>query len=100
GAKRLFLYSQRAPVKFSQFAKNIQPWLTKDLEERGDEELPREGMGCFHPVFPASAVDLSLMVAVALRVAAQQPSVGHDPVFQVFERTSENGRFTGVRKVG
>ena len=100
GAKRLFLYSQRAPVNSSQFADSIQPWLVKDLEERGDEELPREGIGCYHPVFPASAVDVDLMVAVALKVVAQQRVVGTDPVFQVFERATENEAFTGVRKVG
>ena len=100
GAKRLFLYSQRAPVNSSQFADSIQPWLAKDLEERGEEELPREGIGCYHPVFPASAVDVDLMVAVALKVVAQQTALGTDPVFQVFERATENEAFTGIRKVG
>jgi hypothetical protein len=100
GAKRLFLYSQRAPVNSSQFADSVQPWLAKDLEERGDDELPREGIGCYHPVFPASAVDVDLMVAVALKVVAQEAVVGTDPVFQVFERATENETFTGVRKVG
>jgi hypothetical protein len=99
GAKRLFLYSQRAPLGASRFAESLQPWLGKDLEERGDEELPRDGIGCYHPVFPASAVDLDLMVAVALRTI-DQTVVGSDPVFQVFERASKNDAFAGIRKVG
>jgi ThiF family len=98
GAKRLFLYSQRAPLKCAQFVDSLKPWLDKDLEERGDEELPRDGIGCYHPVFPASAADIDLMVGVALKAA--QAVVGNDPVFQVFERTTENEIFTGVRKVG
>jgi hypothetical protein len=100
GAKRLFLYSQRSPISSSRFAESVQPWLAKDLEERGDEELPREGTGCYHPVFPASAVDLDLMVAVALKAVAQQTGVGTDPLFQVFERATEDEVFAGVRKVG
>ncbi len=100
GAKRLFLYSQRSPISSSRFAESIQPWLAKDLEERRDEELPREGTGCYHPVFPASAVDLDLMVTVAVKVVCQQTPVGADPLFQVFERAMENDLFAGVRKVG
>jgi len=100
GAKRLFLYSQRAPISSSKFAECLQPWLDKDLEERGDEALPREGTGCYHPVFPASAVDLDLMVAVALKAVTEQPRVGADGDFQVFEREIKDDVFVGVRKVG
>jgi hypothetical protein len=100
GAKRLFLYSQHSPISSSRFAESIQPWLAKDLEERGDEELPREGTGCYHPVFPASAVDLDLMVCVAVKAVAQQTTVGTVPLFQVFERRMENDVFPGVQKVG
>ncbi len=100
GAKRLFLYSQRAPVEPSRFAESLQPWLAKDLEEMGDEELPREGIGCYHPIFPASAVDVDLMAAVALKAAGEKALIGADPIFQVFERLTDDDIFTGVRKVG
>jgi hypothetical protein len=100
GAKRLFLYSQASPISSSGFTESIRPWLEKDLEERGDEILPREGIGCYHPVFPASAVDLDLMVAVAVKVVSEQATVGTDPIFQVFELATENDVFMGVQKVG
>jgi hypothetical protein len=99
GARRLFVYSQRAPLSYSQFADRLQPWLAKDLKERGNEELPREGIGCFHPVFPASAVDIHLMVATALKSIASRTAFTADPSFQVFEQIIEGGEFLGVRKV-
>jgi hypothetical protein len=98
-ARRLFVYSQRAPLRYSQFADRLQPWFAKDLEERGNEELPREGIGCFHPVFPASAVDIHLMVATALKPTASRTTFTADPSFQVFEQIIEDGEYLGVRKV-
>ena len=83
GAKRLFLYSQRSPISSLRFAESIQPWLAKDLEERGEEELPREGTGCYHPIFPASAVDLNLMVTVAVKVVSADNSWSRSSVSSV-----------------
>jgi hypothetical protein len=100
GARRLFLYSQWVPVKFTVFAEKLRPWLVKDREEREDrnEPLPREGIGCWHPVFPALAVDVHLMVALALKAAVESASIP-TPILRVFEQVSRDGVTVGVQQV-
>lgn len=99
GARRLFVYSQRAPFSFDLFAEKLNPWLHQDLEERGNEELPREGIGCWHPVFPASAVDVHLMVAIALKAIATDFGSAPNPNFQVFEQVVKDSAVVGVQRV-
>lgn len=36
----------------------IKPWLAKDLEIKKGLELPMEGIGCWHPLFPAGMIQL------------------------------------------
>ncbi len=98
GARRLFLFSQQAPFKFDPFANRLQPWLVKDKEEWGHKALPREGIGCWHPVFPASATDIHMMVAMALKgIAEIEPRVM--PNFKVFEQVAREGVSVGVQQV-
>jgi hypothetical protein len=100
GAGRLFLYSQGPPINFESFAEKLRPWLIRDRQEREErnEPLPREGIGCFHPVFPALAVDIHLLVALALKLAVESISIS-TPVLRVFEQVSQDGVTRGVQQV-
>lgn len=99
-ARRLFCftaYDTRFP--HAVFRDALDPWLKKELEEYADEELPREGIGCWHPVFPARADDVWMMAAVAVKliesVVAACPNA---PVLNVFEQHFEHGVFAGIRR--
>lgn len=68
--------------------------------QAADEEFPREGVGCWHPVFPARADDISMMAAVGVKylesIVVTYPT---EPTLTVFEQQFENGVFTGMRHV-
>ncbi|QJB42443.1 ThiF family adenylyltransferase [Chitinophaga oryzae] len=55
-AKRLYCFGGKVNTlddfATSFFAKH-RSWLTKDKEQAASLTLPREGIGCWHPVFPA-----------------------------------------------
>lgn len=56
--KRLFLFmaqGNKFPHVF--FRERLNPWLHKELQEYEDQQLPREGVGCWNPVFPARVDD-------------------------------------------
>ncbi len=101
GAKRLFCFAAQG----SQFPKDvyrqqINPWLMKDREEYESQELPREGVGCWHPVFPARADDVWLIASVAVKylqsVVASPPA---KPQLVVFEQElTGKGEFVGVKR--
>ncbi len=68
GAKRLFLFCSHPlvfPVDAFRFA--IEPWLMDELHSYDREGLPREGIGCWHPIFPARIDDLWMLAGLAVK---------------------------------
>jgi hypothetical protein len=98
-AKRLFVFTTRG-VRFAQaeFAAQINPWLRGERDEFSGAELPWEGTGCWHPVFPARASDFALFGAAVLRrleaVAGQSEDTA---VLHVLERFAGEDGILGLR---
>lgn len=100
GAGRLFCFAAFGEAfPADAFATALDPWLRLDLARFGDERLPREGTGCWHPVIPGRASDLTMWAAVAAKwlesVVADPPT---EPVLTVFAQRQEAGAFAGVQK--
>ena len=101
GARRLFCFvAQGTRFPNEIFRRLVSPWLVRDVEEHAREELPRKGIGCWYPVFPARADDVWMLAAVAVkhleRVASSPPA---KPELIVFEQyRDERGMFSGIRK--
>jgi len=102
GARRGYCFAARGEsFPHNTFRQMVEPWLRKDLEENAENELPREGIGCWHSVFPARADDIwamaSMMAKYIERVSAAPPT---EAELVVFEREAdESGAFSGVREL-
>jgi hypothetical protein len=100
GAGRLFCFAafgEAFPADI--FATAVDPWLRLDLARFAEERLPREGTGCWHPVVPGRASDITMWAAVAakwLESAMADPPA--EPTLTVFEQRHEGGAFLGVQK--
>lgn len=102
GARRLYCFAARGRSFPSEsFRQQITPWLTRDFSENADTEMPREGIGCWHPIFPARADDVWMMAAVAVKQLEQTASFSRDKSeIIVYEQHRESGElFSGIRKV-
>jgi hypothetical protein len=101
-ARRLYCFSNRG-VMFaaSDFRQRFAPWAQQELTERklGKDEAPWEGQGCWHPVFPASGADVTLMAAVAAQFIRRVITAGDEAHFSVFERTSDDEAPFQIREV-
>ncbi len=101
GAKRLFCFVSRGGVfPLDDYRGAVDPLLRRELERYPAAELPREGAGCWHPLFPARLDDLWPMAAAAvkeLESAVTKPPA--EPLLEVFERFEEDGVFAGIRRV-
>ncbi len=67
-AQRLFCFAADGltfPV--SAFRDQLQPFLTEERARATAEDLPREGIGCWNPVFPARADHIWLLAAAAIK---------------------------------
>jgi NAD(P)-dependent dehydrogenase (short-subunit alcohol dehydrogenase family) len=100
GARRLFCFichGERFPL--DDFRDVVDPLLRRELERYPEAELPREGAGCWHPLFPARIDDLWPMAAAAVKVlesAVDEPPT--NSLLEIFERFEENGVFAGIRR--
>jgi hypothetical protein len=100
-ARRVFCFAARGstfPVR--DFDNLVQPWLRQESGEPGAGDLPREGVGCWHPVFPAGADDVWLLASAVIKHlsgALSQPDTG--PILAVFEQTADEAGFVGLRRV-
>lgn len=100
GSRRLYCFAARGErFPHEEFEEQIAPWLRRDIEEWSGQEFRREGVGCWHPVFPARADDIWLLASVAVKhLAARVASPPSQPELAVFEQTIVNGAFEGVHR--
>ncbi len=100
-AQRLFCFSAVGTAfPHAAFRERLGPWLWREEREYGDRGFPREGVGCWNPVFPARVDDVWLMGATALKhIEAVISSPPARPELAIFEQVWEDGLFVGVRRV-
>ena len=100
-AHRLFLFAAQGEYfPHADFMNAITPWLKRELKEFKGLELPREGIGCWHPVFPARSDDIWLMSAVASkRINGWATDPPHSPCMCVYEQKDDNDQCGEVRIV-
>lgn len=97
GAKRLYFFHSRGKrFPFEQYRKSIIPWLEKDFAENKNETAPREGIGCWHPVFPARSDDVWLLAATGFKLMMQAINNRRtNEEFKVFEQSEA---FDGIKE--
>ena len=101
GARRFYFYSSSG-TRFDSgdFEKQTGPWLELDEVDGESIEIPSEGIGCWHSVFPARADDIWLFATIAVKrlptALLADPPI---PILDVFEQhISDTGDFLGVKK--
>lgn len=72
GAERLYAYAQKGRFDSSHFFSVISSLLSDDLEKHGPETFPREGIGCWHPVFPARVERVTQATSKAIGFLAER----------------------------
>ena len=97
-ARHLIAYlshGRRFPV--DEFESAYSPFARSEFE-RG-EERPWEGVGCWHPVFPARVDQLALMASAAVGLLNNSwPIADGSAILHMFERTVDaQGCFNGIR---
>ena len=89
---------KKANPAIAHFLKMLSPFFSKDQEECGlaMSELPREGIGCWHPLFPATASDMWMAAGVTQKVLEQFViQQEHTSLIVVYEAKISDGLFTG-----
>jgi hypothetical protein len=99
-ARRLFCFACRGDVfSADAFHATVAPWLLQERQQFAGEPLPREGIGCWHPVFPARCDDVSLFASVTVKEIERAFLTAANPQLSVFEQEFQAGEFVAVRRV-
>ncbi|WP_309896736.1 ThiF family adenylyltransferase [Archangium sp.] len=99
-ARRLLCFSATGPTfPWGEFWKQAESWLQQEHEELRRTELPREGLGCWHPVFPARADDVALAAAIAVKALVRATVARPAARLDVYEREEHADCFRGVSHV-
>ncbi|MBL9085001.1 MAG: ThiF family adenylyltransferase [Planctomycetales bacterium] len=100
-ASRLYCFaSHGTSFDLVAFREQINGWLADDVRQHEGLVLPREGIGCWHPVFPARHDDVQLLAAAAVkwldeRLAADPAA----PLLTVFQCDYDGDSFRGLRRI-
>jgi hypothetical protein len=99
--RRLYCYTARGErFPAVDLEAREQPWRRREVAEFDPALYPREGVGCWHPVFPARADDVWLFAAAAVKHLESVLTGGGDtPQLAVFQKREADGLFAGLDRL-
>ncbi|MBO4915387.1 MAG: ThiF family adenylyltransferase [Oscillospiraceae bacterium] len=101
GAKRLYLCLVRNHcISVDSYLKALEPHLVNDYKEYASEELPRDGIGCWHPLFPARSGDMWMAACVSIN--ALEHFIAHSEIrslVAIYEAKEKEGFRLGFSPV-
>lgn len=101
GAKRLYITIMNGNTyDFNSFCDLISPYLRSEKVLYNDYELPRNGIGCWHPTFPGRSDDIWLAASTATKAIENYIiSKSEKTLSLVYEQRENNGIFEGYMLV-
>ena len=97
GAKHLYITLMSGnSFSFDSFYELILPYIQKERELFDEYNLPRNGIGCWHPTFPGRSDDIWLAASTAVKVIENYIDLKAEKTFSiVYEQKENNGIFEG-----
>ena len=99
GAEMLFVYGAKAvSFPFNDFKDKVNPYIDQEKEKWEGVKLPRAGIGCWNPVFPARADDIWMMTSIAAKEIEVMVNDGRQGL-RIFSLKTEELSFAGVEQM-
>lgn len=101
GAKHLYITLMNGTTfNFNSFFELISPYLENERKLFDDYNLPRNGIGCWHPTFPGRSDDVWLAAAVSVKVIENYIITKSEKTLSlVYEQRESNKIFEGYEMV-
>lgn len=101
GAKRLYITLMNDNTfDFNSFGDLISPYLRSEKVLYNDYDLPRNGIGCWHPTFPGRSDDVWLAASTATKAIENYIILKSEKTLSlVYEQRENNGVFEGYMLV-
>ena len=97
GTKHLYMTIMNGTTfYFNSFYKLISPYIQSERDLFDDYNLPRNGIGCWHPTFPARSDDVWLAAATAVKAIENYIITKSEKTLSiVYEQRENDGIFEG-----
>ena len=97
GAKHLYITIMNGnSFSFDSFYELIAPYIQKERQLFDDYNLPRNGIGCWHPTFPGRSDDIWLATSTAVKVIEKYIALNLEKTLSiVYEQKENNETFEG-----
>lgn len=101
GAKHLYMTIMSGTTfYFNSFYKLISPYIQSERDLFNDYNLPRNGIGCWHPTFPGRSDDVWLAAATSVKAIENYIVLNTKKTLSfVYEQKEQNGIFEGYTLV-
>ncbi|WP_241282768.1 ThiF family adenylyltransferase [Chryseobacterium timonianum] len=100
-ADTLYLYTTRLDRGEQNFLNDFnakaKKWLEMDAKKVSGEEQLIEGIGCWHPLFPARLDDIQMLAGAAVKGFEKELVDGDKPKLTVIQKQYNNDTFTGIQ---
>lgn len=91
GARKLYINMQNnTRYNFDNFYEFILPYTKDDLRDINESTLPRDGIGCWHPTFPARSDDIWMAAAVSVKNIEKYINTGQSKQISLVYEQKEN----------
>ncbi|MBB5378561.1 hypothetical protein HNQ07_004068 [Deinococcus metalli] len=100
-AQRLYCFYAPGPiVPLEDFLDLVGAAVEGDLARFPAHDIPRAGIGCWHPVFPARLDDIALFAATGVKyVEAALMRRLEALQLEIYEQVQDGDRFMGIRRI-
>ncbi|WKN44911.1 ThiF family adenylyltransferase [Tunicatimonas pelagia] len=101
-AKRIFCFTSFAQTEIAkQFHIKVSPWLDKEVTENQGIDLPREGIGCWHPLFPARCDDVWMLANACVKIIESNFKGARKPTSEliILEQKLGDYGFSGIEVI-
>ena len=98
GAKHLFLYAVCSTCpSFEDFLKAINTYNQNDYADTTLKDLPRDGIGCWHPLFPARGEDMWLAAVYTIKFLERYLASSQNSAGKIYELCDDKDGFQGYQ---
>ncbi|MDR7855519.1 ThiF family adenylyltransferase [Tissierella sp.] len=97
GAKHLYISIMHGTsFNFDSFNDLIYPYIQEEKDLYDNYNLPRNGIGCWHPTFPGRSDDIWLAASTSVKaIESYILSKSEKTLSLIYEQKNENGIFEG-----
>jgi len=100
-ANRLFCFIHKGAYTetiFDSFNKVCSPWLTSERELSASSQEVVDGVGCWHPLFPARLDDIQMLIGASVKVIESNLTKDTASTFTIIEKQlDEENKFSGIK---